>query len=115
MKTNASFVVIGDVVASRAAADRVLLHQVLSETLAAANERFGSDLRITVGDEYQGHCQTLGQALGRSGGYGSSCVRGSTCGTASGSARCTPSRFQPIPLLPPIPLLDRKSRASRWT
>ena len=64
MKTNASFVVIGDVVASRAAADRVLLHQVLSETLAAANERFGSDLRITVGDEYQGYCQTLGQALG---------------------------------------------------
>lgn len=63
MKHLTSFVVLGDVVGSRQAADRRALHQSLSAVLGTANERFGTDLRITVGDEYQGHCDSLGTAL----------------------------------------------------
>lgn len=55
-------VVIGDVVASRSAADRRALHDRLTSALDAANRRWGSDLRITVGDEYQGAFATLGAA-----------------------------------------------------
>jgi hypothetical protein len=55
-------VVIGDVVASRSAPDRRALHDRLSSVLVAVNDRWRSDLRITVGDEYQGTLPTLGAA-----------------------------------------------------
>lgn len=63
MKANPSCVVLGDVVGSRRAPDRAALHHTLAEVLARANERFSGDLRVTVGDEYQGHLPTIGQAL----------------------------------------------------
>lgn len=56
---------IGDVVASRAADDRAVLHARLLELLAEVN-RTGAPttaLRITVGDEFQGAFATVGQAL----------------------------------------------------
>lgn len=55
--------VIGDVVGSRRTPDRVGLHGRLRAALEAINARHGSDLRITVGDEYQGHFPSLGAAL----------------------------------------------------
>ncbi|WP_134765914.1 SatD family protein [Nocardioides sp. 1609] len=55
-------VVIGDVVGSRAAADRPGLHRALGAAVAAVNGRRGTDLRITVGDEYQGTVPSLGVA-----------------------------------------------------
>lgn len=57
-----SVVVIGDVVRSRAAADRPDLHRRLSDALADVNHRWGTDLRITVGDEYQGTAPAVGVA-----------------------------------------------------
>lgn len=63
MKVSTSCVVLGDVVGSRRSTDRRGLHQRLSSVLEAANLRFGSDLRVTVGDEYQGHFASLGAAL----------------------------------------------------
>lgn len=57
-----SIVVIGDVVGSRAAADRGQLHDRLSAALEEANRRWDVDLRITVGDEYQGAVPSLGVA-----------------------------------------------------
>lgn len=66
MKQFASHV-IGDVVASRDAPDRAALHRRLAEVLDLANQRFGSDLRVTVGDEYQGSFATLGGALAATG------------------------------------------------
>lgn len=62
-KEIASISVLGDVVSSRQAADRAALHASLRAALQATNERFGSSLRITVGDEYQGHFPSLGTAL----------------------------------------------------
>jgi DNA-binding transcriptional LysR family regulator len=58
--------IIGDVVGSRVVEDRVGLHERLSEVLARANDRWAADLRITVGDEYQGTVDTLGAALAAS-------------------------------------------------
>ena len=55
--------IIGDVVGSRVVEDRLGLHRRLSQVLAEANDRWGSDLRITVGDEYQGTVPTLGAAV----------------------------------------------------
>src|SRR4051794_40556938 len=63
MKDSPSFVVIGDVVGSRASDDRAGMHRRLSLRLDEANLRFGSDLRVTVGDEYQGGFPSLGAAL----------------------------------------------------
>lgn len=59
---------IGDVIASRRARDRALLHERLGAALALANERFDppAPLRITVGDEYQGMLATVGDALAAS-------------------------------------------------
>lgn len=59
---NAAVVMIGDVVASRTASDRDELHHRVSRALAEANARWGSDLRVTVGDEYQGTVPRLGDA-----------------------------------------------------
>jgi hypothetical protein len=59
---NPSVLVIGDVVGSRTVADRAALHRRLTGALAEVNGRWGTDLRITVGDEYQGTVPTLGAA-----------------------------------------------------
>ncbi|MFB9311987.1 SatD family protein [Nocardioides plantarum] len=55
--------IIGDVVGSRGVEDRLGLHQRLSRVLAEANDRWDADLRITVGDEYQGTVASLGAAV----------------------------------------------------
>lgn len=62
MKQKASWVVIGDVVASRRHPDRAALHRRLVAVLDDANRRHGTDLRLTVGDEYQGTAPSLGVA-----------------------------------------------------
>ena len=56
---------IGDVVRSRAAADRPALHARLAELLETANDELEPvvPLRITVGDEYQGCFESVGDAL----------------------------------------------------
>jgi SatD family protein len=56
---------IGDVVRSRAAADRPALHARLAALLEEANTELTPvvPLRITVGDEYQGCFGTVGDAL----------------------------------------------------
>ncbi len=56
---------IGDVVRSRAAADRPALHARLAALLDDANAELAPvvPLRITVGDEYQGCFGTVGDAL----------------------------------------------------
>ena len=56
---------IGDVVRSRAAADRPALHTRLAELLETANDELEPvvPLRITVGDEYQGCFESVGDAL----------------------------------------------------
>lgn len=56
---------IGDVVASRAAADRGDLHRTVNAALDEVNARFvpAAPLRITVGDEYQGAFASLGEAV----------------------------------------------------
>lgn len=55
-------VVIGDLIDSRKAVDRRSLHRRLVDALAEANARWATDLRITVGDEYQGTVPSLGAA-----------------------------------------------------
>jgi SatD family protein len=56
---------IGDVVRSRSAADRSVLHEQLAAVLAEANTRLRPvvPLRITVGDEFQGCFATVGEAV----------------------------------------------------
>lgn len=56
---------IGDVVGSRRAGDRQLVHDALLRGLADTTDRDGvvDPGRITVGDEFQGSFTTLGQAL----------------------------------------------------
>lgn len=56
---------IGDVVASRKAGDRAVLHERLLEVLAEVNRTCAptTQLRFTVGDEFQGAFATVGQAL----------------------------------------------------
>lgn len=56
-------VVIGDVVGSRLAADRSALHAAVDTALAEVNAVYSADLRLTVGDEYQGTFPSLGGAL----------------------------------------------------
>ena len=66
MKTKPSVAtLIGDVVRSRAAADRPALHTRLAELLEAGNNELEPvvPLRITVGDEYQGCFESVGDAL----------------------------------------------------
>lgn len=57
--------VIGDVVASRDAGDRAVLHERLTGMLEAVNAqcRPTTALRITVGDEFQGAFGTPGEAM----------------------------------------------------
>lgn len=55
-------VVIGDLIGSRVVADRAGLHRSLARALEQVNGRWGTDLRITVGDEYQGTVPSLGAA-----------------------------------------------------
>lgn len=56
---------IGDVVASRRAGDRTALHGRLTALLERVNAECAptTPLRITVGDEFQGAFETVGQAL----------------------------------------------------
>ncbi|QBR91537.1 SatD family protein [Nocardioides euryhalodurans] len=56
---------IGDVVRSRRADDRGVLHGRLSRALDEVNEAYApvTPLRITVGDEYQGAFAALGDAV----------------------------------------------------
>jgi DNA-binding transcriptional LysR family regulator len=56
---------IGDVVASRRAGDREALHRRLTALLAEVNETCAptTPLRVTVGDEFQGTFEAVGQAL----------------------------------------------------
>ena len=56
-------VVIGDLVGSRRAVDRAALHQRVAHAIAAVNDAFDADLRMTVGDEYQGAFPSVGRAL----------------------------------------------------
>ena len=62
VKVPSQVVVIGDLVGSRTVADRPGLHRELAAALDTANQRWGTDLRITVGDEFQGTVPTLGAA-----------------------------------------------------
>jgi len=57
-----AYVLIGDLVASREEPARADLHRTLTAALAAVNDRHDADLRITVGDEFQGTLPTLGAA-----------------------------------------------------
>lgn len=54
--TNEVATLIGDLIGSRASADRPALHAVLGDVLARVNDALDpvTPLRITVGDEYQG-------------------------------------------------------------
>ena len=65
MKPSVSVVLIGDVVGSRRAQDRRALHERLTEELTAANTAHvpREELRLTVGDEFQGVFARLGDAL----------------------------------------------------
>lgn len=60
-----SCTLIGDVVASRGAADRRALHHDLEQVLGLVNSLVPalSALRVTVGDEFQGRYDTVGTAL----------------------------------------------------
>ncbi len=62
MSERGQVVVIGDVVGSRGASDRPALHRNLTEALTSVNRRWGTDLRITVGDEFQGTTPGVGAA-----------------------------------------------------
>lgn len=57
--------VIGDIVGSRRAPSRSALHSRLVETLREVNAATepSDPLRITVGDEFQGHYRRVGEAL----------------------------------------------------
>jgi len=55
-------VVIGDVVDSRAVPDRAALHALLTDVLGRVGAGRSADLRLTVGDEYQGSVPSLGAA-----------------------------------------------------
>jgi hypothetical protein len=68
MKVQTVAAVIGDVVGSRLAADRRMLHSRLVDVLAAVNAsaRPSDPLHVTVGDEFQGHFPSVGAALAAS-------------------------------------------------
>lgn len=57
-----SVVLIGDLIGSRDVIERSDLHRRLSSALEDVNGRWGTDLRITAGDEYQGTVPSLGAA-----------------------------------------------------
>src|SRR6476620_5870257 len=66
MKDRASrCVVIGDLVGSRSAPNRRALHRAVEKALVSANAAVPAvtELRITVGDEFQGAYATLGAAI----------------------------------------------------
>lgn len=89
MKTSAAgaaplAVVIGDVVASRSAADRAELHDRLARALAEDNSTSSptTPWRITVGDEFQGGFATVGEAL-----HAVLLLRTALAGSAAGDGR----------------------------
>ena len=66
MKSQASrCVVIGDLVGSRGAPNRRALHRAVEKALVSANAAVPAvtELRVTVGDEFQGAYATLGAAI----------------------------------------------------
>ena len=93
MKDQASrCVVIGDLVGSRGAPNRRALHRAVEKALVSANAAVPgvTELRITVGDEFQGAYATLGSAPSRRHcGCAWSCCPAPTCGSASAAGRCS--------------------------
>lgn len=65
MKGGPVATLLGDLVASRTAADRAGLHHHLARLLETANQRLEpvAPFRITVGDEFQARFATVGEAL----------------------------------------------------
>ncbi|MGH8912129.1 MAG: SatD family protein [Acidimicrobiia bacterium] len=61
-----SVALIGDVVGSRQAPDRAALQRLLVETLSEVTTRLGSQLTMTVGDEFQGRYPDLETAMAAS-------------------------------------------------
>jgi hypothetical protein len=57
---------IGDMVGSRTATDRVGLQQELLDVLDAVSRRFEAELVVTLGDEFQGRYSSLEAALAAS-------------------------------------------------
>lgn len=57
---------IGDVVGSRAATDRLGLQQQLLDVLDSVSRRFGTELAVTLGDEFQGRYSSLEAAVAAS-------------------------------------------------
>ena len=64
-KLPSQYLVLGDIVGSRAASDRRRVHDYLVEALATVRATVPPDrgMRVTVGDEFQGVYATLGEAL----------------------------------------------------
>lgn len=65
VKQEASATLIGDIVGSREASDRSVLHARLQDALREGNARWHpvTTLRITAGDEFQGTFASVGQAI----------------------------------------------------
>ena len=69
MKDQASWVLIGDLVGSRRAADRRSTHDRLAGVLAGVNAQLAAagvlvdPFRVTAGDEFQGTVESLGPAV----------------------------------------------------
>ncbi len=59
------YAVIGDLVGSRRLSDRIAAHRALTESLAEVNDLLqpAHPFAVTVGDEYQGACVSLGDAV----------------------------------------------------
>lgn len=59
------YAVIGDLIGSRGLSDRVAVHRTLTRSLAEVNDvlKPAHPFAVTVGDEYQGGCGSLGDAV----------------------------------------------------
>jgi hypothetical protein len=59
------YAVIGDLIGSRRLSDRVAVHQALTRSLSEVNDLLKPDhpFAVTVGDEYQGACTSLADAV----------------------------------------------------
>ncbi|ROR90384.1 hypothetical protein EDD33_1224 [Nocardioides aurantiacus] len=88
-------VVIGDVVASRVAADRADLHERLAAAVAGSNLATGplTPWRITVGDEFQGAFAGVGEAL-----HAVLLLRTALAGEPAGASDGTPDGPEPEPV-----------------
>jgi SatD family (SatD) len=59
------YAVIGDLIGSRRISDRIAVHRALTRSLAEVNDLLkpAHPFAVTVGDEYQGACGSLGDAV----------------------------------------------------